>query len=60
MVTNTSFNLADEPIVCSATDAARTLARSEGLDVVFAGGLALSKSHTVLEAVLGHCEPVTT
>ena len=53
MVTNTSFNLADEPIVCTAADAARTLARSEGLDLVIAGGVALSKSRAVLDAAVG-------
>lgn len=52
MVTNTSFNLADEPIVCTAADAARTLARSEGLDLVIAGGVALSKSRAVLDAAV--------
>ena len=56
MVTNTSFNLADEPIVCTAADAARTLARSEGLDLVIAGGVALSKSRAVLDAAVGVTE----
>jgi len=52
LVTNTSFNLADEPIVCTAADAARTFARGQGFDLMFAGNLVVAKNEIDLQQCL--------
>jgi len=57
MVTNTSFNLADEPIVSTATDAAKTFARGEGFDIMVAGDIIVAKTEQALRSCL-HGEEV--
>jgi predicted NodU family carbamoyl transferase len=42
-VVNTSFNLAGEPIVCSAADAVATFQRAEGLDLLVLDDLLVSR-----------------
>jgi carbamoyltransferase len=43
-VVNTSFNLAGEPIVCSAADAVSTFMRAKGIDLLVLDELLVSRS----------------
>jgi len=46
VVVNTSFNLAGEPIVCSAADAVSTFRRAEGLDLLVLGELLVTRGES--------------
>jgi predicted NodU family carbamoyl transferase len=48
LVVNTSFNLADEPIVHTAADAVRTFVRGDGLDLLVLDRLLVARSATEL------------
>jgi len=49
LVTNTSFNLADEPIVCTGSDALRTFSKGEGFDLLVVGNIAIAKIKSELD-----------
>jgi carbamoyltransferase len=42
-VVNTSFNVAGEPIVCTARDAVSTFVRADGIDVLVLGDLVVER-----------------